>query len=53
MSRFAYITEDPDYDMEFDDDLTEDELEEFDEVQSERVFARLVEELSPFSTVNS
>jgi hypothetical protein len=28
MSRFAFTYEDPDYELEFNDDSTEDELEE-------------------------
>ena len=50
MSRFARITEDPEYDMFEDEDQ---EWQDIDAEQSQRVFARIVEELSPFETVNS
>ena len=51
-SRFAVITEDPDYDL---DDEFEDSAgwHDIDEEASKEVFARIVEELSPFGTVNS
>lgn len=48
MSGFGMIVEDPMYD---EDGVLVDE--DYDEEQGERVFARLVEELSPFETVNS
>lgn len=48
MSRFARITEDPEYEIDEDQDW-----EDYDEEQGQRVFDRLVEELSPFETVNS
>jgi len=47
MSRFARITEDPEYEIETDEDF------DYDEEQGQRVFDRLVEELSPHETINS
>ena len=52
MSRFARIVEDPDYEDNFDE-LEAFETFEVDEEVSRKVFAKIVEELSPFSTVNS
>jgi hypothetical protein len=48
MSKFWQVNEDPMYD---EDGVLVDE--DYDEAQGERVFAKLVEELSPFETVNS
>jgi hypothetical protein len=54
MSRFAVITEDPDYYVDEDGMIVnEDELSALDPAASEAIFARIVEELSPFGTVNS
>ena len=50
MSRFARIVEDPEYDEDFED--FEEDMD-FDPEISSKVFDRLVEELSPFGTVNS
>jgi hypothetical protein len=50
MSRFARITEDPDYEIEFDEDM---DWQDTDNQASEAVFKRIAEELSPFETVNS
>lgn len=48
MRDFWMVTEDPMYD---EDGVLVDE--DFDEEVSEQVFDRIVEELSPFETVNS
>lgn len=54
MSRFARITEDPEYDLDFEDsDLDWEDAVEQDPATSKAVFDRMVEELSPFETVNS
>ena len=50
MSRFARIVEVPDYDEDFYD--FEEDMD-FDPEISSELFDRLVEELSPFETVNS
>lgn len=47
-NRFGQVFEDPMYD---EDGNCVDE--DYDAEQGERVFAKLVEELSPFETVNS
>jgi hypothetical protein len=48
MSKFWQVNEDPMYD---EDGVLVDE--DYDEEQGKRVFDRMVEELSPFETVNS
>jgi hypothetical protein len=54
MSRFAVITEDPNYYVDEDGMIVnEDELSALDPAASEAIFARIVEELSPFGTANS
>lgn len=50
MSRFAVITEDPTYYVDEDGMIVDEDV---DEEVSKRVFDRIVEELSPFETVNS
>ena len=50
MSRFARITEDPEYEIEIDEDA---DWQDIDAEQSARVFQKIVEELSPFETSNS
>jgi hypothetical protein len=54
MSRFAVITEDPSYYVN-EDGLIVDEadISALDPAASEAIFARIVEELSPFGTANS
>jgi len=54
MTNFAYITEDPEYDEVFNsEDADWEDAVEQDPVISAAVFGRIVEELSPFGTVNS
>ena len=50
MSRFAKVYEDPEYEMDTDEDM---DWQDIDNSAGEAVFARIVEELSPFETVNS
>ncbi len=51
MSRFAVVYEDPTYEVDEDADW-EDAVEQ-DPAVSKAVFDKIVEELSPFETVNS
>ncbi len=51
MSRFAVVYEDPTYEVDEDQDW-EDAVEQ-DPAVSKAVFDKIVEELSPFETVNS
>lgn len=53
MSRFARIVEDPEYDEDFDELEDSEGWFEIDAEVSRKVFDKIVEELSPFETVNS
>ena len=50
MSRFAVVYEDPEYELEADEDM---DWQDIDNSAGEAVFARIVEDLSPFETMNS
>ncbi len=56
MSRFGMVVEDPFYDDDgvlIDDDADWEDAVEQDPAVSKVVFDKIVEELSPFETVNS
>ncbi len=53
MSKFARLYEDPEYVMDTDEDQDWEDAVEQDPAVSKAVFDKIVEELSPFETVNS
>ncbi len=56
MSRFGMVVEDPFYDEDgvlIDEDADWEDAVEQDPAVSKAVFDKIVEELSPFETVNS
>lgn len=53
MSRFAFITEDPDYDNIFDEDDEGDWVDAMPVAEPFTIPKTLAEELNPYNTINS